>query len=428
MSKELRGSGRVYRVRYANKQLGPIWWMAWSVRGKLYRESSKSTERSVAVKLLKHRVAESAGGKPVIGPTAERVTLATMLDALKDDYARKGNRSAFVPRAASLLAGLGEDTRAVNITRDVISRYIAERRKQLIRRATGKEIIVKGKLVAERILRPPSNGTLNYELRLLRRAFHIQVEARKLSRDHVPVMPMLEKSRPRQGFLDPAEFEQLHAALPEYLRDVIRFLYLSGWRKNEALTLEHRDVELDRDKRGAIIGGMIHLRAEQSKTKETRTLPLSDDLLAIMGRADAARSLACPFVFALDGKKLPSFRKTWRTVCKAAGLSALLIHDLRRSSIRNLVRAGVPESVAMGFSGHRTRAIFDNYDVLDKKDLEAAMTKVSAYVRERAQERPAAQNGLGNYARVYARTISNRRVLTAYTRWLVVRNPAKSLT
>ncbi len=69
-------------------------------------------------------------------------------------------------------------------------------------------------------------------------------------------------------------------------------------------------------------------------------------------------------------------------------LGRLVIHDLRRSAVRNLVRAGVSESVAMGFTGHKTRSIFDRYDILDKRDLEAASAKLASYVRERAQEEP----------------------------------------
>lgn len=281
----------------------------------------------------------------------------------------------FVASVANL-----KPARAVNLTRDVISAYVAKRRAMLVKRATGNKIIVNVKTVVERVEQPPSNGTINFELALLRRAFNIQVEARKLSRDHVPVMPMLEKSKPRQGFLDPAEFDALVAKLPEHLRDAVRFLYASGWRKNEAMTLEWRDVDFQ--------NGVIRLRAEHSKNKQTRVLPLADEVLEIIKRARSTRSLACPFVFQHDGAKLPTFRKVWANACKAAGLGRLVIHDLRRSAVRNLVRAGVSESVAMGFTGHKTRSIFDRYDILDKRDLEAASAKLASYVRERAQEEP----------------------------------------
>lgn len=383
MSKELWGSGRVYRR-------GRIWWLQYSAKGKLYRRSAKSRKRAVAVNLLKKYVGEAAAGRVVLTPTAERVILGAMLEALSDDYTRKGNRNTIAAASQYLLAHFGKDARAVNLTRDAIMHYVATRRTQLIRRATGKEIIVDGKTIVERILQPPSNGTINFELAILRRAFNVQVEARKLSRDHVPMMPMLEKSQPRQGFLDPAEFERLCAELPEHLRDAVRFLYLSGWRKNEMATLEWRDCQLERDERGAITGGKIRLRAENSKNKEARVLPLNaEDLLAIFVRADASRSLACPRVFQRDGAALGSFRKAWASSCKAAGLNGLLIHDMRRSCVRNLVRAGVPESVAMGFTGHKTRTIFDRYDVLDEtKDLEDAAVKMQAYLRGRANEQP----------------------------------------
>jgi integrase len=110
-------------------------------------------------------------------------------------------------------------------------------------------------------------------------------------------------------------------------------------------------------------------------------------VLAIIERArDGRRSLACPFVFQHDGAKLPSFRKAWASACKTAGLPGLVIHDLRRSAVRNLVRAGVSERNAMGFTGHKTRAIFDRYDIVGADDLKAASAKLATYVREHAQE------------------------------------------
>jgi integrase len=146
------------------------------------------------------------------------------------------------------------------------------------------------------------------------------------------------------------------------------------------LTLEWRDIDRS--------SGMVRLRPERSKNKRARALPLSGDLEAIIERADARRTPACPFVFTHDGAPLGSFRKSWATACKASGLARLLVHDLRRSAVRNLVRAGVPESVAMGFTGHLTRTVFDRYDIIDRKDLDLAAQKMQTWVRERAQEKP----------------------------------------
>lgn len=286
-----------------------------------------------------------------------------MLQALADNYKVKNRREQTIVAASSyLLKHFGAKARAVDLTSDALLHYIAARRAMVLKRATGKEVVVNGKTVAEIVERPPSNGTINYELAILRRAFNLMVRAKKLSKDHPPAIELLKKAKPRKGFLRPADFERLHDALPDYLRDPIRFLFLSGWRKMEMVTLEWGDVELERDEHDIIVSGMANLRAEQSKNHEERELPLPGELLEIIARADAARkrsrSLACQRVFQHDGGPLGSFRKTWASACKAAGFSGLLVHDLRRSAVRNLVDSGLPDDVAMVITGHKTHSVF----------------------------------------------------------------------
>jgi integrase len=92
-----------------------------------------------------------------------------------------------------------------------------------------------------------------------------------------------------------------------------------------------------------------------------------------------------------DGTNL---RKAWHRACVAAGLgtltevkdkdpvySGLIVHDLRRSAIRNLIRAGVRETVAMAISGHRTRSVFDRYNIVSTEDIAAAMKQVQGQKR-----------------------------------------------
>ena len=87
------------------------------------------------------------------------------------------------------------------------------------------------------------------------------------------------------------------------------------------------------------------------------------------------------------------FRKTWKTACKAAGLAVTvecdgkeivrtlrLPYDLRRTAVRNIVRGGTDPAIAMKISGHRTRAVFDRYNIISEDDIRTAVRKTTAYV------------------------------------------------
>ncbi len=112
-----------------------------------------------------------------------------------------------------------------------------------------------------------------------------------------------------------------------------------------------------------------------------RTVPLTDALVQMLKPIKPKEGIV------FDDTNL---RKAWQKACVAAGLGSwikvdgvpdkrytgLIIHDLRRSAIRNLVNAGVNEKVAMEISGHKTRDVFDRYHIVDAADVLEAMQKV----------------------------------------------------
>ncbi len=153
--------------------------------------------------------------------------------------------------------------------------------------------------------------------------------------------------------------------------------------------LEWRDVDL--------AGSVVRLRPEISKNKDGRLLPLDGELLQIIERANGQRQPELPFVFHSKGQPIGSFRKAWRTACCNAGLGKVengskkkyvgtIVHDLRRTAVRNMVRAGIHERVAMSLTGHKTRSIFDRYNIVSEADLAQAAKKLQAHLDKQPKQ------------------------------------------
>jgi integrase len=83
------------------------------------------------------------------------------------------------------------------------------------------------------------------------------------------------------------------------------------------------------------------------------------------------------YVFHRHGKPIRDLYKRWREATKAAGVADRLIHDLRRTAVRNLERAGVPRSVAMKLTGHKTESVYRRYAIVAKADLSEGVSKLA---------------------------------------------------
>jgi len=178
---------------------------------------------------------------------------------------------------------------------------------------------------------------------------------------NVPHVPMLKEAPPRRGFLEYRHFQMLRLELPEYLRTVATLGYYTGMRLGEILSLRWRNINL--------LEAEARLDPGTTKNDEPRTIPLAGELLAML-KIERQKSQDGEFVFTQDGRPIKIFRKAWNSACKRAGLTGLFFHDLRRTGLRNLVRAGVPERVAMAISGHKTRSVFERYNIVSGRDLQ----------------------------------------------------------
>lgn len=191
--------------------------------------------------------------------------------------------------------------------------------------------------------------------------------------ERMPYFPKrLEENPPRDGFFEHDEYLRVRQHVPRSDRDVLDFAYYSGWRRNEILGLTWDEVDL--------AGGVIRLTPRRSKTKTGRVLPISSPLQIVLKGRGRRRRPNDPRVFDRDGVAVRVWRTALRDACRKAKVPHRLLHDCRRTAARNLIRAGVPERVAMLLTGHKTRAVFDRYNIVNEQELLTAGERLTAYV------------------------------------------------
>jgi len=347
MNQRTAGTGSVY-------PRGAVFWIRYSYRGRKMRESSGSDRRADAVKLLRRRLAEMGSGR-LVGPDAERTTFEDLASMLLADYKLNGLRSAKRVEVALVhLRAFFTFARVPDMTSDRIGAYIMSRQEA-----------------------GAAPATIRYELACLRRAFSLAVRAGKAVQR--PYIPSVSVDNARKGFFEPGDFEAVHEQLSESLRTFARFLYLTGWRAGEALGLTWAGVDF--------AGGVIRLEPGVTKNREGRefpfvALPQLADLLRDQREHTSAlerkQGRIIQAVFHRDGRAIRSYARAWNAACTAAGLDGRLVHDLRRTAVRNLERAGVSRSVAMKLTGHKTEAVYRRYAITSAAYLSEGVAKLAA--------------------------------------------------
>jgi integrase len=335
--------------------------------GRAIYESSGTEIKDEARTTLRQREGDIAHGKQTAPKAARLLTFDQAVANVVNDYTANQRRSiADVKRRIDLhLIPYFGGRRMSTIDEDAIRAYIAARLDDKAKPAT-----------------------VNRELAIVKRAFRL---AKKLPSK--PEITLLEEKNIRQGFFERDQFEAVRRHLPEPLRPVMTFAFLTGWRvRSEVLPLTWAQVDTDAQ--------IIRLEVGTTKNDEGRTFPYGvlPELAAVLRAQDARRKALqqkgtiCPWVFPTEAGKRQSdfYSAEWRAACKAAGCPGKIPHDFRRTAVRSLVRAGVAEHTAMKLTGHRTRSIFDRYDIVNEADLRVAVERLAdlpAAPRKRAKQR-----------------------------------------
>ena len=181
----------------------------------------------------------------------------------------------------------------------------------------------------------------------------------------MPVIKLPKVQNARSGFFEEGESAALLLELPADVRDLVQFLMHSGWRRDEGRLLTWASVDMD--------GGVVRLEGGRTKSGKPRVLPfgLAPALKALMESRWAQRDGV--HVFHRDGQAIGigAIRSAWKRATKRAGMVGRLVHDLRRTAARDYRRADVSEGVIMALCGWEMRSMFDRYDIIDERDLEA---------------------------------------------------------
>jgi len=343
------------------RKRGGVWWIRYYRNGRRFEESARSDKRQAAVDLLKIREGDVAKGVPISAKVGQLRFDEAAQDLITDYRVNKKKSLNHVQRRIdkALTPWFGVRRMAEITTADI--RTFVDRRQ-----ASG-----------------AANGTINRELSALKRMFTLAVRAGKLMQR--PHIPMLKENNARKGFFERAQFEAVRTKLPVLLRPIATFAYYTGWRtKSEILPLEwHR---IDRT------AGVIRLEPGSTKNGEGRVfkyLEIAEMKAAVDGlwavhEAIERQRVISPYVFVRFSKKtqkarqIRNFRRAWLAACEAAGCPGRIPHDFRRTAVRNLTRAGVTETVAMKVTGHKTRSVFDRYDITSEEDLADASRKLQA--------------------------------------------------
>lgn len=294
-----------------------------------------------------------------IEPVNRKVTVDELYQALLDDYRNNGMASlegaqqrwewtpkgAEKPKAGRLKQRFG-GLRALAISTDSLNRYVSWCREEGL-----------------------SNATINRDLSALRRAFKLAQRAGKIQK--VPNFPHLKESPPRVGFVEERDYTKLAKNARElWLRALLATAYTFGFRKGELLNLKVGQIDL--------LNWTIRLNAGETKSGDGRIVKLTQDVYTLLQACVMGKnSDDCVFTRA-DGSQVLDFRERWEKLTSTSGCPGLLFHDLRRSAVRNMVRRGIPEVVAMKISGHKTRAVFDRYNVVSETDLADAALRIES--------------------------------------------------
>ncbi len=331
-------------------ETGP-WWMKYYDSGHPIAQSTGKYEKREAKNVLKKAEAKVLEGQRE-GSTVNRTRFDDLVELLERDYQLKGRKTW--KRRLQNIQHLQKSFSKVlvkSITSDLLQGYINRRRNE-----------------------GSANATINRELEYLHRMLVLGPLCMPPKCAQIPHIDKLREDKVREGFFEHDGFLALRGGAADHLKLALTIAYYTGMRQGEIIGangLKWEQVNLEE--------GTIRLAIKDTKTKTARVIYMTGDFLLVMMKMKELRNQHypdCSYVCHIQGKFIKELKHSWKSACKRVGLEGKTFHDLRRTGVRNPVRAVVPETVAMKISGHKTRSVFDRYNITSEEDLKEAALKL----------------------------------------------------
>lgn len=226
-----------------------------------------------------------------------------------------------------------------------------------------------------------TNGRVNRRMSFIIRGYNLAISSDEPKVSKKLKWKKLKESAPRSGFFEWDEFRRLREELPLHAKIPVTIEHWTGMRAGEVHGLQWPQIRFEHHRR------TVFIQLSDSKSDEPRLVAMVGDLYDTLNywkKYTDNNQPGCPWVCHYNGKRLGSIKTAWQIACVKIGLGewtkdgrfpgnrgyrGRTVHDLRRTGVRNLIRAGVPERIAMKISGHKTRAMIDRYNIVSEKDL-----------------------------------------------------------
>ena len=340
-----------YQAYVDGKQIGPF--------------SAGSTKREDAQRELDRLLGQRARGELALTPKG--LTIAKLADDFllhaKEELSlgtRRMYQAALELHVKPFFGRLAPQ----KLTTEMLRQYREKRCRETVQKYSKTGLFDTGK--------PVTQSSINRELAGLRAALHYALKVNNRLHFHVPHFPMSKEKNVRTGFLREDKFKELYKALPYAgVKALAATSFYTGVRKGELTKVNWDQVDFE--------VGVIALY--HTKNGETRAVPIVPGLMEEALRAARTEHdqfyPECDAVFAFEGRRITSLRRSWETACEKVKVDGLLFHDMRRSANRNMRDAGLPQSLRMRIMGHKTASMDRRYGIVDLTDIQIAREMMS---------------------------------------------------